>query len=74
MNSYKNKNHNKNINNIIYYNKTSSVKLGCTLIVFSLVNFENQFSVPPALFVIIIPHFLSKSLPIIKFESQIPVR
>ena len=43
MNSYKNnKNHNNNINNN-YNNKWTSKKLGCDLIVISLVKYEYLF-------------------------------
>ena len=46
MNSYKNKTHNNNINNFNYYNKTTSVQLGCDLVLKQLLQFSfiNNFN------------------------------
>ena len=50
MNSYKDKNHNNNINNINYYKKTPSVKFFCYLVVISLVSHSNYYQICPPLF------------------------
>ena len=49
-NSYKDKNHNNNINNINYYKKTPSVKFFCYLVVISLVSHSNYYQICPPLF------------------------